>query len=458
MTTFTKRMVLPVSCEEAFHWHERIGAFERLMPPWEPVTLLQRGENIAVGTQVVLKQRIGPFPVKWVAEHTEYVQGRLFRDVQRSGPFSKWDHQHRFEIDSDTGQPVLIDEVDYALPLGPIGRLFGSRFVRDKLETVFAFRHNVTRQDLLLHEICSRTPLHFAVTGSTGLVGSALCALLTTGGHRVTRMVRGEAQNDGECFWDPSGQAAWDVPEDTDVVIHLAGKNIASGRWTQSRKQEMLESRVRGTTVLSQKLSESESKPKTLIVASAIGFYGDRGDQWLDEGSAKGDGFLAGLVQDWEASTALAEDAGIRVVHARLGIVLSNQGGALQKMLTPFRLGGGGRVGNGQQFWSWISLNDAISAMLYLATNTDISGPVNLVSPDSVTNREFTAILADVLRRPALLPAPAFMLRTVLGEMADELLLASARVRPGVLSAQNYPFRDVDLEQALRWELGAANG
>jgi hypothetical protein len=460
MTTFTKQMALPVSCEEAFHWHERSGALDRLMPPWESVTLLQRGEDIDVGTQVVLKHRIGPFPIKWVAEHTEYVPGRLFRDVQRSGPFSKWDHLHRFEIDEADGsaQPVLIDEVDYALPMGPIGRLLAGRFVRDKLETMFAFRHRVTLQDLLLHKICSPTPLHFAVTGSSGLVGSALCALLTTGGHQVTRMVRGEAQNDGECFWDPSGQAAWGFPDETDVVIHLGGKNIASGRWTDSRKREMLESRVRGTTVLSEKLSESRSKPKTLIVASAIGYYGDRGDQWLDEGSTKGDGFLSGLVQDWEASTALAEDAGIRVVHARLGIVLSTKGGALQKMLTPFRLGGGGRVGNGQQYWSWISLNDAISAMLYLATNTDVSGPVNLVSPDVVTNGEFTAILAGVLRRPALLPAPAFLLRTVLGEMADELLLASARVRPDVLTAQNYAFRDRELEQTLRWELGAVNG
>lgn len=423
------------------------------MPPWEPIKVLERGENIDVGTQVVLKHRFGPIPLKWVAEHTEYERGHMFRDVQRKGPFAKWDHQHRFEVESD-GTSVLIDEVDYALPLGPVGKLLRGRYVRDKLEAMFAFRHHVTYHDLVLHQTCSQKSLHFAITGSTGLVGSALCALLTTGGHRVTRLVRGEVQESDECFWDPTGQAAWELPGDVDVVVHLAGKNIASGRWTESRKQEMLESRVRGTTVLAEKLSASPEKPQTLIVASAIGFYGSRGDQWLDETAATGDGFLAGLVRQWEDSTAAAERVGIRVVHARLGIVLSTKGGALQKMLTPFRLGGGGPVGSGLQYWSWISLNDAISSMLYLATRPEVSGPVNLVSPDAMTNREFTAILASVLNRPALLPAPAFMLRAVLGEMADELLLASARVRPDVLTAQNYPFRDVDLEQALQWELG----
>lgn len=451
MPTFKKSLELPVSCEEAFRWHERPGALERLVPPWEPVSVSQRADNIDVGATVVLSQRLGPIPMKWVAEHTEYDFGKLFRDVQRSGPFAKWDHQHRFEA---APNPTMTDEIDYRVPLGPVGQALGGRFVRDKIESMFEFRHHVTWHDLELHRRCSQQSLHFAVTGSSGVVGTALCALLTTGGHRVTRMVRRTAVENGEHFWDPTGRQAWEFPADVDVVVHLAGKDIGASRWMETVQREIRESRVDGTTELCRKMAACERPPATLIAASAIGYYGDGGESWLDESAPLGSGFLPDLVRDWEAATQSAAAAGIRVVNTRLGIVLSLRGGALAKLAPPTRWGVGGRLGSGKQYWSWISLHDAVSGILHLATNSEVSGPVNLVHPDVVTNREFTEILSGVLHRPALLPAPAWALRKIVGQMADELLLASARVSSSKLQASGFSFRHPDLEHALRLELG----
>lgn len=293
------------------------------------------------------------------------------------------------------------------------------------------------------------------VTGASGLVGSALVPLLTGDGHEVVRLVR-SAPGAGDVPWDPdAGTLGAEALEGFDGVVHLAGENIASGRWNTGKKRRIRESRVRGTRLLSETLAGCERPPRVLVSASAVGFYGDRGEEELTEGSPAGTGFLSEVCREWEAATGAAEGKGVRVVHARLGIVLSRRGGALAKMLTPFSLGVGGILGNGRQYMSWVTLDDAAAALGHLLAADETAGPVNVVAPVPVTNREFTATLGRVLRRPAVFPVPGPMARLAFGEMAEALLLASARVKPEKLLDSRYAFRHGSLTEGLRHVLDA---
>jgi len=296
--------------------------------------------------------------------------------------------------------------------------------------------------------------MHIAVTGCSGLVGSALVPSLTTRGHRVTRLVR-KSPSGGDILWDPAaGVKDLSRLEGVDAIIHLAGENIAAGRWTSQRKDEIRRSRVEGTRRLCESLAKLSRRPTVLVSASAIGFYGDRGNEILTEGSAPGKDFLAQVCQEWEAVTEPASRAGIRVVHLRFGMILSPVGGALRKMLLPFKLGAGGRMGSGEQYVSWIPIDDAVGAIHHALCAESLQGPVNVVSPNPVTNAEFARLLARVLSRPAFIPVPAFAARLLFGELADALLLASQRVTPARLSESGYRFRFPDLEAALRHVLG----
>lgn len=296
------------------------------------------------------------------------------------------------------------------------------------------------------------------ISGSTGLIGSALCAALTDGGHEIARLVRESPRSrQSEVTWRPDRQEI-DLKgiEGFDAVVHLAGENVASGRWTEAVKQRILDSRVQGTRLLCESLARLEHKPRVLVCASAIGFYGDRGDELLDETSPAGSElFLVDVCKQWEAACGPARAAGIRVVNLRLGVVLSAEGGALARMLLPFKLGGGGILGNGKQWVSWIALDDVVGALRHCLTTDGISGPVNGVTPHAVTNYEFTKTLGKVLRRPTIMPMPAFAARLAFGQMADELLLSSARIEPKVLQATGYLFQYGELEPALRHLLGA---
>ncbi len=296
--------------------------------------------------------------------------------------------------------------------------------------------------------------MHIAVSGSSGMVGSALISSLTRVGHRVTRLVRRPASGD-EVAWDIA-QGVKDLPrlEGVDAVVHLAGENIAAGRWTAARKEEIRRSRVEGTRRLCESLARLSRRPKAVISASAIGFYGNRGEEMLREDSAPGSDFLAQVCREWEAATEPASRAGIRVVCLRFGMILSPAGGALKKMLLPFKLGAGGRIGSGAQFMSWIAIDDAIGAIHHAIVTESLQGPVNGVSPAPVSNAEFTRTLARVLSRPAIALMPAFAARLAFGEMADALLLASQRVMPTRLQATGYRFRHPELEGALRHLLG----
>jgi uncharacterized protein len=291
--------------------------------------------------------------------------------------------------------------------------------------------------------------MRILVTGSTGLIGSALISALSAQGHTVVRLVRGQPQAATDVRWNPAtGQLDAAALEGLDAVVHLAGENVA-GRWTPEKKARIFDSRVQGTQLLSETLARLKNPPRALASASAIGFYGNRGNEVLREDSSLGTGFMAEVCRAWEAATEAASNAGIRVVHLRFGIVLSAQGGALAKMLTPFRLGLGGRIG-GNQYWSWIALDDSVGAICHALTTETLEGMVNIVAPQAVTNREFTTTLGRVLGRPTILPVPAFALRLALGEMADEALLSSARVEPARLAGTGYIFRYPNLEGALR--------
>lgn len=291
------------------------------------------------------------------------------------------------------------------------------------------------------------------VSGSTGLVGSELVTSLERQRHAVTRLVRRDpGRNGAEAVkWDPEAGTIDHAPlEGLDAVLHLAGENIASGRWTRQKKARIRDSRVNGTRLLSQTLARLSRPPKAFLCASATGFYGDRGDEVLTEDSRAGTNFLAGVCQEWEAATQPAEEAGIRVIHLRLGVVFSPAGGALEKMALPFRLGIGGVVGSGRQYLSWITIEDVVRAVNHVLAAESLEGAVNAVAPQPVTNLELTKALGRVLKRPTLFPLPAFVARLALGEMADELLLASARVQPNRLIESGFEFQHPELESALR--------
>lgn len=303
--------------------------------------------------------------------------------------------------------------------------------------------------------------MRIAITGSTGMIGTALTTWLSQAGHSITRIVRDPhfpASDHPVVIWEPKeGRIDTSALEDHDAVIHLAGENIAAGRWTDKRKDLIRESRVRGTSLFCETLAGLNRPPRTLLSASAIGYYGNRNpDETLDESSTSGSGFLAEVCREWEHATAPAQTAGIRVVQMRFGIVLSPHGGALARMLPIFKLGLGGKVGSGKQIMSWIALDEVPAAVSHALSRDALSGPVNFVSPNPVSNAEFTRILGQVLARPTIFPLPTLAARLMFGEMADELLLGGARVVPRRLQESRYSFAHPDLEQALKQMLDRA--
>jgi uncharacterized protein (TIGR01777 family) len=297
------------------------------------------------------------------------------------------------------------------------------------------------------------------ISGSRGLVGTALIkSLEEDGGHEIFRLVRRAPNSRAEVEWSPDRYSiALARIEGFDAVVHLAGESIAEGRWTDEKKKRIRESRVKGTRLLGDALANLTVPPKTMISASAIGYYGNRDDEVLTETSAPGDGFLPEVCVEWENATALATEKGIRVVNTRFGIILDQKGGALAKMLTPFRMGIGGRIGSGKQWMSWIALDDVVGGIKFALKNEGLSGPVNFVAPNPVTNSEFTRTLGKALSRPTIFPIPAFGVRLAFGEMADALLLSSQRVDPACLNNSGYHFQYSQLASALNHVLDRTN-
>jgi uncharacterized protein (TIGR01777 family) len=296
--------------------------------------------------------------------------------------------------------------------------------------------------------------MKIAIAGASGLVGSVLVPVLEKDGNAVVRLVRSTPKA-GEIEWHPNQDSIEPAKlEGFDVIVNLAGENIAAGRWTDDQKRKIRESRVNGTHLMSEAIAKLSRPPSAFICASATGIYGDRDDELLDEQSESGSGFLAGVCREWEMATEPASKAGVRVVNLRFGPIMSREGGMLAKLLTPFKMGLGGKVGSGRQFISWVSIDDAVNAMKLAIDNQSIRGPLNIVSPHPVTNEEFTKVLGHVLNRPTALAIPAFAARLTFGEMADEMLLTSQRVMPKRLVAAGYQFQYPELEGALRRYVG----
>ncbi|MGE0214340.1 TIGR01777 family oxidoreductase [Mycolicibacterium sp.] len=434
---------------QVWDWHTRPGAMRRLVPPWQPMTVVRESVSLADGTAVLGL----PAGLRWVARHdpTAYVEGSRFADdLVTAGPASwppriigTWRHTHTF-TDSGTGTRIH-DRIESVVPAAA-------------LRSTFVYREHQLHGDLAAHRDAADAglpPLVVAMTGASGLIGSALQAFLTSGGHRVIRLVRRPAQGPDERRWDPRAPAP-DLLGGVDAVVHLAGASIA-GRFTAAHRAAIRDSRVEPTRRLAAAAATADAGPRVFVSASAIGFYGfDCGDATLTENSGRGSGFLAGVVADWEAATRPAAEAGLRVVPVRTGIVQAAAGGTLRLLRPLFAAGLGGPIGNGRQWLSWIGLDDLLDVYLRALYDDRLSGPVNAVAPEPVRNGEYTRELARVLHRPAVLRVPAAGPRLLLGAQgARELAEASARVHPAALTAAGHRFRHRSVGEALAHQLGS---
>jgi len=451
---FEKRSTMPVPVDELYAWHARPGAFERLAPPWRRLRVVERSGGIADGDRLVMEYGVGPVKRRWVAVHRDHVPGKGFTDVQEAGPFALWEHRHRFAVETKD-RSVLDDHVDYRLPGPALAQRAAAGAAGRRLRRLFEFRHGRTRDDLARHAVYRVRPrLRVAITGGSGFIGGALTAFLTTGGHDVVRLTRRRDAGEGWVHWDPSaGVIDAASLEGVDAIVHLAGTSIA-GLWTPRRRRDILESRRQGTELIARTAAALERPPKVIVSASAVGWYGSRDDVELTEESEPGEGFLADVCRVWEGALDPARDAGIRVVSTRFGLVLGGAGGILATMLPAFKLAAGARFGSGDQWMSWVAIDDLLGAMLTALYDESLRGPVNVTAPVPVTNREFTVTLARVVRRPAPFAAPRGVVERVLGEMGHDLLLTSQRVRPARLTAAGFTWLFFDLEAALRFELG----
>lgn len=456
---------MPASAKALFAYHEQPGALKRLIPPWENAKVLSASDGIRDGSRVQLQFRKFGIPLTWKALHSEYSPPTLFVDTQLSGPFRFWQHRHMMHA-ANGSQSTLTDRIEYEPPLGVLGRSLLGGMVRRQVDSMFQYRHEVTRLDLELANQLAGLGVHsqrcIAITGVSGMVGGRLASLLSVLGHRVISLERPKksgraigtlqsSDNFETLEWRPEqGVSESERLEGIDAVVHLAGANIAGKRWNDARKRALWESRVLPTERLATQLSELTQPPKAFVTASGVGIYGDRGPELLNEESEVGHGFLPELAQAWESATDPAKNGNTRVCHARFGIILDPKEGALAKMLPIFKMGGGGRLGSGDQWMAWIHLDDAVAALLWLCFHRDANGPVNVTAPQSLQNREFTTHLGKALGRPTILPAPAAGLRLVLGEMADGLLLASNRVVPERLEQLEMPYRYRTLPECFK--------
>lgn len=451
--TFAARVEVPVSAQALYDWHLRPGAFQRMTPPWEATRVISN-DGVREGGRTVLEIQFGPMKRQWIAEHKEVSPGIGFVDEQVEGPFAYWRHQHRIEpLGPD--RSVLEDRIEYRLPLGPLGQFFGGGVAERRIERMFAYRHAVLRDDLERHAQFGARRLRVAITGRDGLVGREIAAMLSSGGHEVIPMVR-RSPAAGELGWDPSaGTIDRDGLIGVDAVVHLAGESIAEGRWTEEKKARIRDSRVLGTRLLAETLASLTRGPRTLVSVSAIGWYGDRAEP-VDEESGGGAGFLAEVCEAWERAADPARAAGVRVVHPRLGIVLTPAGGALPPMMTAFSAGVGGRVGTGKQGMSWVAIDDVTAALHAALMRDELEGPLNVTSPNPVDNAAFAQSLGAALHRPSVVPLPAVAVKLAFGEMGERLLLEGAFVRPSRLQAAGHRFAYPQLADALSHVLGNA--
>ncbi len=457
MNEITFETILAASPAAVYDYHAAPGAFGRLLPPWDQVNPGAPHPGLVNDSIVHINVTKGPVTLKARFQHSDVRPGEGFTDRQLEGPFGFWEHRHLF-VPSGSGC-ILRDQIRYRPPMGG---LFVGEMVRRELVRLFTFRHARTRADLeriAWWKGASKGIETVAVSGASGTIGSPLLDVLTTAGVKVRRMIRAPRTGDaGDIAWRPPegsdpGNVDVGALEGVDAVVHLAGEPIATGRWNQGKKDLIRSSRVEGTRLLARTLAGMARRPRVLIVASGISYYGERGEQEVTEETGVGSGFRAEVARDWEAATEPARQAGIRVVQLRFGAVLSSRGGVLAMINPLFSLGLGGVPGAGSQWVSWVSLDDTLGAIMHTMCDEGIAGGVNVTSPMPVRMSEFATRLSAAHGRSPFAKIPVFAVRAVFSDRAD-VLLESCRVLPSRLRKQGFTFRQTDLTSALRWELG----
>lgn len=437
------QLLVSVPCDFAFAWALHPRALKRLFPPWLKIDFLFDRLETGNKTQVGLKVYIGPFFFTWILEHENFKLNQEFSNTQIKGPFKRYLHIHRFHS-RDSQSCILRNEIKF-------DSIFLETFIAKQLIRMLRWRQKIMKEDLELIYKYSNIPLKILVSGANGFIGSQLTIFLRLAGHNVMRLVRYKQEMSSDTvYWDPvTGQFSKQEFEGFDAVFHLAGAPIAH-RWTKKYRKKLFSSRCRDTWLLSQVLSRLYSPPKTVISASAIGFYGDCKES-MTELSYVGKGFLSSLCQQWERALEAIEQRGSRVVYARFGVVLGANGGMLRQILPFYRLGLGGKIGSGNQYLSWIGIDDAISALYHLLMTESLTKAVNLVAPNPIKQKFFSSLLAARLHRPHFFHFPSSLISLIFGDMGKELLLASARVYPQKLLESGYSFRYLHLQEALDW-------
>lgn len=451
---FEKTSVVESSAQALFQWHARSGAFQRLSPPWAGIEVEREDAGLDVGKRVEMTISTPLGRRRWSGEHLACRDGKEFVDTQVKGPFASWTHTHRFVHLSDI-RSRMEDSIEYELPGGRLGRRFGANYVARQLERTFAYRHAIVAGDARFWNLLGNPEKHrVLIVGGSGFLGTHLGALLSTQGHEIAVLTRAKRRR-SDIRWDPAkGEVEAKRLEGFDAVVNLAGENLTSGRWTVDRKRRLWASRVDATRFLVDAMLRLERPPRVFLSGSGINIYGSDPEAVFQEDSRSGAGFLPDLCEAWEAAAERAASFADRVVLLRSGVVLDPRGGALQRMLPPFLFGAGGPIGSGEQWFPWIALEDWIKATSWCLFEGRARGPVNMVAPGVLRQREFAAALGRVLHRPARLPVPKTFLRAAFGEMADAALLSSVRARPAALESFGYPFGYPDLEAALRMTLG----
>lgn len=458
--TFKHEYTHNATQEEIWKWYDSPGAFRRIMPEWEGISPIQAGA-LRDGEETIFKVSLGPVKQKWIARHHSVKPGESFADTMVKGPFGAWDHQHEFIPKSDN-ETVVSDTVNYRLPFHIFTGWSAGFTVLPRMRQMFHYRSTRVTKDLdRISQYENKPRQKVLVSGSTGMIGLQLCAFLEAGGHEVYRLLRPKTRlppdvnSDKVVIWDDiTGDIIKGDMEGFDSIIHLAGAGIGDKRWSKKRKKLIRDSRVIPTTNLSKIISNLENPPKKLLCASAVGFYGNRGTEVIDETSEPIDDFLSTICQEWENSTSAASESGVNVIHMRTGIVVSPFGGALAKLLLPAMMGAGGPVGGGKQIQSWISLDDEIYAIHHLMMEESCNGAYNLTAPKPVSQKQFMKVLGKVLRRPAFIPLPGFVLKLMYGEMGKKLVLEGQDVRPSRLLESGFKFTHTELEDCLRNCLG----
>jgi uncharacterized protein len=420
------------------------------------------GQGVEKGVRVKFRIRLFKLSLfkiyrDWLAEHTDYEKNVEFKDRQLKGPFSVWEHTHRFIPDGDSVHDpnmIMEDRIRFKLPFGLLSRLFYG-LAKKEFERMFSYRHRVLKHDLE-HVPENDSKKRILISGASGTIGKALVPFLQSCGHEVIRLVRKKVRLEkDEIYWNPY-TATLDLEQagPLDAVINLNGMDISRGKWSDGQKQRIIDSRIISTTVLVEKMKGLKHKPEVFISASAIGFYGEGGDTLLTESSPCGDFFISDVCRQWEDAALTAESAGIRTIGLRIGIVLTSAGGALARMALPFQMGCGVIISDGKQFMSWISMDDAVSAILHILNSKEIRGPVNLTAPRPVTNKEFSQSLARVFSKKVYFRLSRPIALLLWGQMGKETLLSGARVKPDKLLKSGFSFQHEDVCAALKDMLG----